>query len=128
MSSFIKIIIDQDFVFVYIDDILPSCNSNKRGAAQVGAISKAQKQQKDFKFPSIDELRTLLRKKKFSKKVPQCRKKLKGRTLWSRPVLYVTRETFLVQFLGPPGTLWQLCKFCRTFGRTILFSSGLFWS
>ena len=46
--------------------------------------------------------------KKFSKKVPQCRKKLKGRTLWSRPVLYVTRETFLVQFLGPPGTFWRL--------------------
>ena len=26
-------------------------------------------------------------------------------TLWSRPVLYVTRETFLVQFLGPIGTI-----------------------
>ena len=32
------------------------------------------------------------------KKVAQCRKNLKG-TLWSRPVLYVTRESFLVQFL-----------------------------
>ena len=29
-------------------------------------------------------------------------------TLWSRPVLYVTRETFLVQFLGPTGTFWHL--------------------
>ena len=28
-------------------------------------------------------------------------KKLKGGTLWSRPVWYVTPETFLVQFLGP---------------------------
>ena len=31
-------------------------------------------------------------------------------TLSSRPVLYVTRETFLVQFLGPTGTFWRLLK------------------
>ena len=31
-------------------------------------------------------------------------------TLWSRPVLYVMRETFLVQFLGPIGTFWRLLK------------------
>ena len=31
-------------------------------------------------------------------------------TLLSRPVLYVTRETFLVQFLGPTGTFWRLLK------------------
>ena len=31
-------------------------------------------------------------------------------TLWSRPVLYVTRETFLVQFLGPTGTFWRLLR------------------
>ena len=30
--------------------------------------------------------------------------------LWSRPVLYVTRETFLVQFLRPTGTIWRLRK------------------
>ena len=30
-------------------------------------------------------------------------KKLKGGPLWSRPVLYVTLETFLVQFPGPTG-------------------------
>ena len=35
-------------------------------------------------------------------------KKSKGGTFWSRPVLYVTRETFLVQFLGPTGTFWGL--------------------
>ena len=46
----------------------------------------------------------------FMKKVAQCRKKSKGGTLWSRPVLYVTRETFLVQFLGPAGTNWRLLK------------------
>ena len=32
-------------------------------------------------------------------------KKLEGWTLWSRPVLYVTRETFLVQFPGPTGAI-----------------------
>ena len=31
-------------------------------------------------------------------------------TLWSRPVLYVTQETFLVQFLGATGTFWRLLK------------------
>ena len=48
--------------------------------------------------------------KHFPKKVSQCRKKLKGGTLQSRPVLYVTRETFLVQFLEPTGTIWRLLK------------------
>ena len=43
--------------------------------------------------------------KSFLKKVAQCRKKSKGGTLWSRPVLYVTRETFLVPFPGPTGEL-----------------------
>ena len=58
---------------------------------------------------------------KFSlKKVAQCRKNLKG-TFWSRPVLYVTRETFLVQFLGPTGTFWGLLNFVE-----LLIE--LFWS
>ena len=43
--------------------------------------------------------------KKFRKKVAQCRKKIKGGTLWSRPVLYVTRKTFSVQFPGPTGEI-----------------------
>ena len=38
-------------------------------------------------------------------------KKSKGGTFWSGPVLYVTRETFLVQFLGPTGTFWGLLNF-----------------
>ena len=102
------------------------------------------------KCQSIGELGTLFFK---VKKVSQCRKKLKGRTLWdfstsilsqnskknesgpfggkkfekkshsaetnlfgllrylwSPPVLYVTPETFLVQFLGPTGTIWRLLK------------------
>ena len=28
----------------------------------------------------------------------------------SRPVLSVTQEAFLVQFLGPTGTIWRLLK------------------
>ena len=49
----------------------------------------------------------LVQKKSKSRTVP---KKSKGGTLWSRPVLYVTRETFLVQFFGPTGTIWRLLK------------------
>ena len=45
-------------------------------------------------------------KKVFLKKVTLPKKW----TLWSRPVLYVTRETFMVQFLGPTGTFWRLLK------------------
>ena len=40
----------------------------------------------------------------------QFRKKTRRGTLWSRAVLYVTRETFLVQFLGPSSTFWHLLK------------------
>ena len=43
--------------------------------------------------------------KKNEKKIHNA-KKLKGGTLWSRPVLYVKRETFLVQLLEPTGTIW----------------------
>ena len=31
-------------------------------------------------------------------------------TFWSRPVLYVTHETFMVQFLGPTDTIWHIPK------------------
>ena len=41
-------------------------------------------------------------RKKFLKKVSQCRIVKGG------PVLYVTRETFLVHFLGPARTIWRL--------------------
>ena len=51
-------------------------------------------------------------------------KKIEG-AFWSRPVLYVSRETFLVQFLGPTGTIWPLLKFFRTFGRTFSVISGV---
>ena len=58
--------------------------------------------------------------KKFEKSrtVP---KKSKGGTLWSRPVLYVTPETLLVQFLGPTGTFWHLLNFVELLVE-------LFWS
>ena len=38
------------------------------------------------------------------------KEKLNEGTLWFRPVLYVTRETFLGQFLEPTGTIWRLLK------------------
>ena len=47
-------------------------------------------------------------------------KKSKGGTFWSRPVLYVTRETFLVQFLGPTGTFWGFLNFVWGFSTSIL--------
>ena len=50
-----------------------------------------------------------LGKKFFPKKSRNAEKKLKGGTLWSRLVMYATRETFLVQFLGPT-TIWRLPK------------------
>ena len=50
-------------------------------------------------------------------------KKTERGTLWPLPVSYVTRETFLVQFLRPTGTIFGVfLKFCRTFGVV------LFWS
>ena len=50
-----------------------------------------------------------------TKKVSQCQTKLKDGTFWSRPVLYVTQETFLFQFLGPTGTIWRLLKILLNF-------------
>ena len=38
-------------------------------------------------------------------------KKTERGTLWSRSVMYVTRETFLVQFLGRTVAIWRLLKF-----------------
>ena len=48
--------------------------------------------------------------KKISRKKSRNAEKTERGTLWPRPVLYVTRETFLVQFLGPTGTIWRLRK------------------
>ena len=62
-------------------------------------------------------------RKFFSEKISQCRKKLKKWTLWSHLLLYVTRETFLVQFPGPTGAIQNFVD--RTFGRTILVTSGV---
>ena len=70
------------------------------GFFNIHSVAKIQKKLKGGPFGGF-----------FLKKVAQCRKKSKGGTLWSRPVLYVTRETFLVHFLGPAGTNWRLLKF-----------------
>ena len=50
------------------------------------------------------------RGEKFFEKSRTMPKKSKLGILWSRPVLYVTRETVLVQFRGPTGTFWRLLK------------------
>ena len=55
---------------------------------------------------------------KESRTVP---KKSEAWTFWSRPVLYVTRETFLIQFLGPTGTFWGFLNFVELLVE-------LFWS
>ena len=57
----------------------------------------------------------------FEKKLHSAEKKSKGGTFRSRPVLYVTRETFLVQFLGPTGTFCGLLNFVELLVE-------LFWS
>ena len=45
--------------------------------------------------------------KKILEKKSHNAEKLKGGTLWSRPVWYVTRKkTFLVQFARPNGAIW----------------------
>ena len=46
----------------------------------------------------------------WGKKFEKSRTVPKKWTLWSPPVLYVTRKTFLVQFLGQTGTFWRLLK------------------
>ena len=72
-------------------------------------VSQCRKTERDgplgyFNIHCVAKLKknegTLWRKKNLTKSrtVP---KKFKGGTLLSRPVLYVTRESFLVQFPGP---------------------------
>ena len=49
-------------------------------------------------------------------------KKLKGGTLWSRPVLYLRGKPFWFSSLGQRVQFGGFLKFCRTFGVE------LFWS
>ena len=62
----------------------------------------------------------------FPKKGSQCRKKPKRGNLWSRPVLFVTRETpFWFSSLDQQVQFGVFLKICLTFGRTILVTSGV---
>ena len=65
----------------------------------------------------------------FSKKSHDDEKKLKGGTLQSRPVLYLTREKkekpFWFSVLGQQVQFGETLNFCITFGRTILVTSGV---
>ena len=66
-----------------------------------------------FNFPFVAKLQKIegepFGQKKIEKKSHSTEKNLKGDPLVSL-VLYVTRETFFVQFLGPTGTIWRLLK------------------
>ena len=61
--------------------------------------------------------------KKIEKKSHNAEKSEEG-TLWSRPVLYATRKPFWFSSLGQQVQFGVFSKFCRTFGRTILVTSG----
>ena len=133
--------------------------NNKPGPAQVDAISKAQKLQKDFKVskycllqhPKIFFEKSLTMSKKlkrgtlqdFSTSIlPQNSKKIEGDTLEkffsekkSRNAKKTERGDLLVSsgilcYAGNlfGSVLWvnrDNLKFCRTFGRTILVTSGV---
>ena len=82
------------------------------GFFNIHSVAKLQKKMKERSFRG---------EKIFLKKILTVPKKSKGGTFWSRPVLYVTRETFLVQFLWPTGTFWGLLNFVELLVE-------LFWS
>ena len=68
-----------------------------------------------FKIHSVAKIQQKLKgnpswKNFFSKKSIAMPKKTERGNFWSRPVLYVTRETFLVRFLGPTGTIWRFLE------------------
>ena len=50
--------------------------------------------------------------------------KSKGEILWSRPVLYVMRETFWLSSMGQVVQFGVFSKVYRTFGRNNLVTSG----
>ena len=61
-----------------------------------------------FNMHSVAKLQKIegtLRGNFFPKASPNVEKKTEGGALWSRPVFYVTRETFLAQFPGPTGAI-----------------------
>ena len=58
---------------------------NPLGFSNIHSVAKHQKKARGTLWGKIP-------KKNSEKNVSQCRKKLKGGTLWSRPVWYVTRK------------------------------------
>ena len=138
---------------------------NKPGTAQVGAISKAQKYQKDFKMSKYWWIGTTFMNKKIMKKsLTISKKNWKGGPfgIFQQPFCCKTPKNWRGAFRGEkvfflkkvkwcrkngPFGLVRYCmlrgkpfwfsslgqqvhfgvfwKFCRTFGRTILVSSGL---
>ena len=78
-----------------------------------------------FNIHSVAKLQKIergpFREEFFFEKSRTVPKQSEGGTFWSRTVLYVTRETFLVQFLGPTGTFWGPLNFVELLVE-------LFWS
>ena len=89
------------FVVLQYFEFCATSYFNKPGPAQVGEISKAQNSKRTSKC--IGEMGTV-------KKRLAMPKKTERGTLWSHPILYVTPETFLIQFLRPTCTIWLLLK------------------
>ena len=62
-----------------------------------------------FSIPSLSQNSEKLKERPFgeifSEKKSRNAEKTERGTLWSRPALYVTRETFLVLFPGPTGEI-----------------------
>ena len=80
------------------------CQKKSKGGP-FGLVRYGMLRGKPFCFSSLGQ-----QVQKIRTKFAQCQKKSKGGTLWSSPVWYVTRQTFLFQFLGPTGTFWLLLK------------------
>ena len=64
----------------------------------------------------------------FLKKVAQCRKNLKKGPFGLVRYCILCGKPFWFSSLGHQVYFGVFCKFCRIFSRTILVSSGLFWS
>ena len=61
----------------------------------------------------------------FGEKVAMPKKNKVG-TFWSRPVLYVTRESFLAQFPGPTVTIWRLKILVELFWSLQVYQKKIF--
>ena len=83
------------------------------GFCNMHSVAKCQKMKKGGHFGG-----------KKNKNKSHSADKSKGEILWSRPVLYVMRETFWLSSMGQVVQFGVFSKVYRTFGRNILVTSG----